>query len=268
MVTRRRFIGGALGAAAAAAAAAAGVPLELAGELADAGDAPNASPAASSPAGAGAECVLLDLGSRREIRESFAGYESALTSIAVSWSRSTGEVRHYRRLIVAPAATGLDSAAVTLLAILACTGSTVVVELASAFAEDASSFDSDREALREMMGVEIGQPVNLWPRRSSGMPYVNYLWPARVSVRDFSRVLPLTVPDGDAIAHVGDMPVAVRCRKDLGTILILGSPLGAALRSGDAEARRWLGRVVESSRGRMVDYEARQREIIAARAAR
>ena len=250
MVTRREFIGRTLGGAAAVA-----VPRALAGEIGDAGGDVRASLAAPpSPPGAEAECVLLDLGSGCVIRESFAGYESALTSLGVSWSRNTGELRHYPALIVVPAATWLSQAILVWLGMYAGGGSTVILELGSAFADDDSALEADRVALREIMWVRLDPPVSLWPRRSGGLPYVNHVWPSAASVRDFSRVLPMTAVNGDTIARVGDMPVAVRCRKDIGTTAVLGSPLGPALRSGDAEARRWLGEVVESARVRMAAY--------------
>ena len=256
MATRREFLGHTLGGVAAAA-----LPVWLAGHGARRADA--ATPPITTESGE-SECVVFDFRSRCGIRESSAGYESALSSLDATWSRSTDSVRRYPALIVAPAATGFGPAGAAWLGMQALAGSTVLLELASAWADDESAFDADREALRQLMGIELGRPVNLWPRRTRAMPYVDYDWPSPASVRDFSRVLPMTVRDGEAIGHVGDMPVAVRCRKDLGTIVVLGSPLGPALLSGDAEARRWLGEVVAGSRARMAAYEAHQREIMAA----
>jgi hypothetical protein len=75
------------------------------------------------------------------------------------------------------------------------------------------------------------------------MPYVDYTWPCRATVRDFSRVVPVEGP-GKIIARVDSMPVSLKRSSGRGTLIFLGSPLGPVLLAGDAEARRWLYQVV------------------------
>lgn len=232
-VTRRRFIECALGSAAAMT-----LPIHLGGE-----DPPDPLPASD-----GAECVVLDLGSACAIRESVAGYESALSSLGTRWARTSGDIRHRPALIVVPAATALSRARVTELAMQASGGSTVIVELGTTSADHRSP-DADWAGVREILRVDVGPPTDLWPRRSPGMPYVDYHWPSAASVRDFSRVLPLTARDGETIARVGGVPVAVRRRMDSGAMIVLGSLLGPALLAEDLEARRWLGEVLRTAIG-------------------
>src|SRR2546429_268865 len=102
--------------------------------------------------------------------------------------------------------------------------------------------------LRDQLGVHIEAPVRLWSSRgASGVPYVDYSWPASATIRDFSRVVPLERQSegaGEIIAWVDDLPVALRRRYGRGDLIFLGSPLGPALWAGDAEARRWLCEVV------------------------
>ncbi|NUQ21348.1 MAG: hypothetical protein HOQ09_10355, partial [Gemmatimonadaceae bacterium] len=167
-VTRRRFIECALGSAAAMT-----LPIGLPGAAAGA--------PAPLPASEGAECVLVDLGSSCGIRESIAGYESALSSLGTRWARTSGEIRHWPALIVVPAATGLSRGCATFLATHARGGATVIVELATGSADHRPP-DAGWAGLREILRADVGAPIDLWPRRSPGMPYVDYHWPSAASV--------------------------------------------------------------------------------------
>jgi hypothetical protein len=109
--------------------------------------------------------------------------------------------------------------------------------------------------------IEVGTPVDLWsskpaddallrhrPQRQpckklnspESIPYVNYSWPRQTSVRDFSRVLPVSARAGDVIGRVGALPIALKRRTSGGMLIFLGSPLGPALRAGDPQAQSWL----------------------------
>jgi len=127
------------------------------------------------------------------------------------------------------------------------TGATVLLESGAGFAAD-RDFRAHRAVLRDQLGVHIEAPVRLWSSRgASGVPYVDYSWPASAKIRDFSRVVPLERQSegaGEIIAWVDDLPVALRRRYGRGDLIFLGSPLGPALWAGDAEARRWLCEVV------------------------
>jgi hypothetical protein len=179
--------------------------------------------------------VLLDLGEHCGLRESLSGYASALAE-APAPSRCA--------LLIVPAAVGLPPSAVG--AIVSClrAGDTVLLESGAGFASP-RGYEVHRAMLRDHFGVHVGPAVALWspPPRSRGMPYVDYTWPCRATVRDFSRVVPVEGP-GKIIARVDSMPVSLKRSSGRGTLIFLGSPLGPVLLAGDAEARRWLSQVV------------------------
>jgi hypothetical protein len=82
-------------------------------------------------------------------------------------------------------------------------------------------------------GIRIQPPVDLWANGSA--PYIDYRWPVRERVRDFSRVTPISAESGAIIGSAGDLPVAAR----RGRFIFLGSPIGPALLAGDREAHSW-----------------------------
>ncbi len=68
------------------------------------------------------------------------------------------------------------------------------------------------------------------PRTVQGPAWVRFNWPISAMIRDFGRVSP--VSGGVVIARLNDMPVAVR----QGKFVLLGSPLGPHVYSGDRDA--------------------------------
>jgi hypothetical protein len=188
--------------------------------------------------------VLLDLREHCGLRESVAGYESALAGLATGvTSRCT--------LLIVPAALDIPPSAVG--AIMSClrAGATVLLESGAGFAAD-RDFRAHRAVLRDQLGVHIAAPVRLWSRRGArGMPYIDYSWPSSAQIRDFSRVVPLgrhSEGEGEVCARVDGLRVALKRRFGRGNLIFLGSPLGPALWAGDAEARRWFSEVVLASR--------------------
>jgi hypothetical protein len=124
-------------------------------------------------------------------------------------------------------------------------GATVILESGAAFsAANSRELRDHREMLRDVFGIETGPPTSLWP--AEGIPYVEYMWPVAVRVRDFSRVIPVRQHDGEVIGRAAGHPVAVHRCHGRGTLIFLGSPLGPTLWAGDAEGRRWLHAVVGS----------------------
>src|SRR5438874_1891909 len=111
--------------------------------------------------------VLLDLREHCGLRESVAGYESALAGLGTRVaSRCT--------LLIVPAALDIPPPAVR--AIMGClrTGATVLLESGAGFASD-RAFRAHRAVLRDQLGVHIEAPVRLWCRPGArGMPYIDY----------------------------------------------------------------------------------------------
>jgi hypothetical protein len=223
-ITRRRFLG------CAAAAVTAGVPLDLWH--------PDRS---SVPVETSPRWVILDLQEHGCLSESVSGYESALASLGARLMRGEGRCVAGCAALIVP--TALEIPQPALRGIVSClqAGASVILESGAGFATG-REFRAHRVALRDYLHVHIEAPVQLWSadRSSRGTPYVDYTWPHAAKVRDFSRVVPLGRQPGEVIAWVEGLPVALKRQCGGGRLIFLGSPLGPALWTGEAEARRWL----------------------------
>jgi hypothetical protein len=139
-------------------------------------------------------------------------------------------------------------------------GTHVLLESGAAFLSPAE-FTAHQRMLNGYFDIAVGPPVDLWAGkraddapvrhraggypgksldRNVSIPYVNYLWPREIKVRDFSRVIPVSARSEDVIGKVAALPVALKKPTAKGTLIFLGSPLGPALRAGDPEALSWL----------------------------
>lgn len=172
--------------------------------------------------------------------ESMRGYVSAIPK--ERQQRSFGERDSLQRcaLLIVPQLTILDRCFSRYVRRALRRGTTVVIESGAGFAAH-GTFRRHRGSLSEGLQIAVAPPVDLWADRSTTRaPYIEFTWPRRSKIRDFSRVVPLAEQPGEIIAWAGDLPVALRRRVGAGTLLYLGSPVGPALWAGDAEARRWL----------------------------
>jgi hypothetical protein len=140
--------------------------------------------------------------------------------------------------VVHPAAGGWEPS----LAGEARSGRLVIFESAAGFG-DRRAFEDQRAGLAGAFDLRIEAPVALWPDRTRP-PYVDLAWPVRARVRDFSFATP--VRGGEIVGRIGGLPVAALRRTGSGALLFLGSPIGPALWSGDAQAHAWLGSVVRA----------------------
>lgn len=190
------------------------------------------------------DCVLLDLGVDCGLRESLRGYQEALETNPIS----VREMRSCRRysLVVVPglAARTMDLTAMRVLLDLLEAGTSVLLESGAGFSRE-KEFAIHREMLRDAFEVRVQSPVNVWSRAADGVGpqiarYVEYDWPCRTLVRDFSRLIPVEAERRELIASAGLLPVAAKKRVGKGMLVFLGSPLGPALLAGDLEAREWL----------------------------
>jgi hypothetical protein len=124
-------------------------------------------------------------------------------------------------------------------------GSTVVLESGAGFLSRVD-YRAYRRWMRERLRIDVTDPVDLWSGGARGVPYIEYDWPIRATVRDYSRVVPLADQPGEIIGRVGNIAVALKRRVGKGTLIYLGSPLGPALWAGDQQARRWLQHLLAS----------------------
>ena len=120
-------------------------------------------------------------------------------------------------------------------------GASVLIELGLAFVDEPHA-RAQRRLISEEFDLTLGDVVRLWDDGRSRVPYVRYVWPLDVWVRDFSYVVAVSGAGWRVIAQVETVPVAVRRRLGRGSLTILGSPLGPALRAGDPEAAVWFRR--------------------------
>jgi hypothetical protein len=212
------------------------------------------------------KCALLDLNPHCVLRESLQGYQAALVGEHDLFEAKFDSRCRYGIAIV-PGLGAMDPSVASSLADLLEAGMNLVLESGAGYLSR-PEFISHQKMLNRYFDIAIDPPVDLrpaeptdglvFPRRPGRnpgkklegqgfAPYITYLWPRETRVRDFSRVVPLSLGVGEVIGTVGTLPVALKRRAGKGTLIFLGSPMGPALRAGDSEARTWL-RLVTSAR--------------------
>jgi hypothetical protein len=210
------------------------------------------------------DCVVLDLNSRCVLRESLQGYQAALMGEHGLLPETSLDSRRRCQIVIVPGLGALGPTTASTLMDLLEAGTHVLLESGAGFLRPAE-FTGHQRMLHRHFGIVVGPPVDLWagdsadegfracrpgrhssktPNNHVSVPYVNYLWPREIEVRDFSRVIPVSASAGEVIGKVGALPVALRRRTAKGALIFLGSPLGPALRTGDTEALSWLRSVM------------------------
>ena len=195
------------------------------------------------------DCVILDLEKDCSLPESLKGYQRCLTdlgfrNVTVTPAMLPDLLGRARQLVI-PAAASTDAAlARHLLGVLE-NGGSILWESGLAFVAPAI-FNAQRKLLQSCFDLSIQPPKLLWSENEVYriVPYVDYLWPQAMKVRDFSRVLPISASGWEVIATVPNAVVGTRRKIGKGAITFLGSPLGPALLAGDEQARQWLGKVL------------------------
>ncbi|HEV3118335.1 MAG TPA: hypothetical protein VGY58_14895, partial [Gemmataceae bacterium] len=86
-------------------------------------------------------------------------------------------------------------------------------------------------------GFSVG---GLAGRGDAYFPYVEYSWPVRALIREFRPVWFRVAAGDEVIGTFGGRAVSLRRRVGRGTLVVLGSPIGPVLLSGDPDAQRWL----------------------------
>jgi hypothetical protein len=207
-----------------------------------------------SNARSSAGCTLLDLESNCALPESLAGMRAALGSAHLRVTKIG--INRADSVLVVPAAGKVRAETFGAVADSIEHGSTVLWESGAAFLEP-RDFAYQQDLARDHFAMSMETPIDVWSHstsrtanvggknlgarnmRSIGhaqVPYVVYRWPREVHVRDFSRVIPVSAVNGRAIARWGEIAVAWRKRIGAGTLIFVGSPIGPALRAGDADA--------------------------------
>lgn len=180
------------------------------------------------------EWRVLDLGADCLLRESLAGFcRTGIPACPQPMDRQ--ECLSY----VVPAAAGLKEDLMTRLARHVQKGGWLIFESAAGF----GGFEVQRERLARHFHLAIEPPVDLWAG-SAPVPYVDYHWPVRTKVRDFSIVVPVHAAAAQIIGTIGQIPVAAR----LGSLVCLGSPIGPSLLAGDREAHFWFNALLQRTR--------------------
>lgn len=178
-------------------------------------------------------------------RESFAGYFAALREIGAQSTLWAPGARRNRQVIILSAATMLDGAIARNIFIAMRRGACVLLESVAGFLEE-EEFAAARRALQRHLEISIESPINL---RSSEqgqgcVPFIDFAWPLRAKVRDFSRVVPVCSRESATIARAGGLPVGARRKVGAGTLIFLGTLVSPSLGAQDPEARQWLQEVL------------------------
>ena len=200
--------------------------------------------------------TLLDLESNCVLSESLAGMRAALASSQSCIATSEFLSSDPANMVIVAAAGTASRETFRAISELLGRGATVLWESGAAFLNSVE-FAQQQALTMQHFGISMAPPVHVWPQSNSRkgesgalmqdarrmraigheqIPYVEYRWPVRAHMRDFSRVLPVSAANGRAIAFWGAAPVAWSKSVAAGTLIFLGSPLGPALRAGDEEA--------------------------------
>ena len=84
--------------------------------------------------------------------------------------------------------------------------------------------------LRDVFGLRVQAPL------ANGGAYIEYVWPLRRFVRDFSMFTPVECSADEKIAEFAGMAVCARRRIGKGGVIFLGSMLGPGLLAEEREA--------------------------------
>jgi hypothetical protein len=177
------------------------------------------------------EWRVLDLGSDCMLRESLAGF--CRTGIPACPLPTDN---HVCLSYVVPAAARLTDDLLARLSRHVYEGGWLIFESVAGF----GGFEAQREQLARHFHLAIEPPIDLWAR-SVPVPYVDYHWPVRTKVRDFSSVVPVHAAAAEIIGTIGRIPMAAR----FGSLVFLGSPIGPSLLAGDREAHFWFNALLQ-----------------------
>ncbi len=185
-------------------------------------------------------CALVDAGQSCTLRESVAGFKSALASLNVGYRVASVESIPGVRTIILPGVIFANESWAASARSHLERGARVLLESGAGFLNP-KQFGFERRLIKSSFGFGLHRPVRLWDSADSfrRSPYIDYRWPVAMAVRDFSRIIPVDCARGEAIGCFQGMPVAAKFRVGRGTLVFLGSPMGPHLLASDREARNW-----------------------------
>jgi hypothetical protein len=160
--------------------------------------------------GAAAGVPMLAGGDRPRARCSVVDLGCVLPESLAGFMKQAGDLRH--DVLIVPAVRAVTGAGAQLIQRWLERGATVLLE--------------------SLGGEKIQQDAYF--------PYVEYLWPVHVKIREFAPVKLTPAAGDEIIATFVGQPVGLRRKVGDGTLITLGSPLGPVFLTGDPDARRWL----------------------------
>jgi hypothetical protein len=143
------------------------------------------------------------------------------------------------KLIIIPGARQLSRETGRALVRQVTSGTWLILESGLAFMPLQEAIGQIR-VLRDVFGLEVQAPL------ANRGAYIEYTWPLRRLVRDFSMVTPLETPQAKAIAKSGGVAVCVKRPLGKGGIIFLGSMLGPGLLAEEREAHQVGGAILRS----------------------
>jgi len=160
--------------------------------------------------GAGAVAPVLAGGDRPKARCSIVDLGCVLPESLAGFKTQVGDLRH--EILIVPAVRAVVEAGKEIIELWIERGATVLLEYVAGASVEPSMY----------------------------FPYVEYFWPVRVKIREFSPVKLMPAAGDEIIATFAGQPVGLRRKIADGTLITLGSPLGPVFLTGDPDARRWL----------------------------
>lgn len=184
---------------------------------------------------------VIDFGRQTVLPESAAGYDRALSRMGIKYEHVSDLPGRPVQGMILPAAPRMDAQHMARLRNSVEAGSAVLLESGAAFLSS-EEFDSYQRSIKSVFGLSIRAPIRLWDSADSYMqsPYIDYGWPLKTKVRDFSRIIPVDGNGSEEIAWFQNTAVGARSRMGRGMLVFLGSLLGPHLLVGDPESARWL----------------------------
>jgi hypothetical protein len=184
---------------------------------------------------------LVDLRARdHEAEWTFMGFRDALKALAVPFTETDRLSEAGASGFIIPACGLLRPNEVRAVQAILAGGATVLIELGPRLSEP-RSFERSLAISRACGLRPLPRMLNLaGEANAAGAHYIDFCWPISTKVRHQSFAVAFARASDRIVARARDQALAVVQRARAGRLIVLGSPLGPALYSGDREAHEWL----------------------------